>query len=306
VPSNHETIRPHPGSPNHASKWPCSGCSRVDGRKGRSGVECDVCLAWWHASCAGVNLKSTNATSSSVPWTCLRCSDTSTFSSFSQHGCSATCTPSLDRALSPTTLLINEIEATSPPFGGSDLTSQSTSNQQSSTSQSTAKQQPNNNHSNNSQATGWSNNNRSTSQSTPNQQPSTSLSATQQQPNNSQTTTNQTTSNQPESGQTTQGQTPAKQQPGQPTAIQQLNNNQPYNSPPTAQPVNTQTGQRSTPPSLSSEPLLNLTTKDTGNDHNYHQTQPTANPTPASDLPGDLPPIDDVRQTGGIWGCPAI
>jgi hypothetical protein len=58
------------GSPNHETLWPCTGCGQVDGRKGRSGVQCIVCRKWWHSSCAGI---STAHHSRSIGWSCPRC-----------------------------------------------------------------------------------------------------------------------------------------------------------------------------------------------------------------------------------------
>jgi hypothetical protein len=62
------------GSPNHETLWPCRGCGLIDGRKGRSGVECGSCGDWWHSSCAGLNISSRPRR---VQWSCPRCSDPS-------------------------------------------------------------------------------------------------------------------------------------------------------------------------------------------------------------------------------------
>ena len=58
------------GSPNHETQWPCHGCGQIDGRKGRSGVECDSCKEWWHSSCAGIHV---GPRTRRIQWNCPRC-----------------------------------------------------------------------------------------------------------------------------------------------------------------------------------------------------------------------------------------
>jgi hypothetical protein len=59
------------GSLSHPILWPCAGCHKVDGRKGKNGVQCDNCDAWWHASCGNVNV---DAATDQTPWRCPKCS----------------------------------------------------------------------------------------------------------------------------------------------------------------------------------------------------------------------------------------
>ena len=65
------------GSLNHPSLWPCAGCKKVDGRKGKNGVQCDNCDAWWHASCGGVDV---DAATARTTWRCPHCSPPSSLS----------------------------------------------------------------------------------------------------------------------------------------------------------------------------------------------------------------------------------
>ena len=58
------------GSPNHPTLWPCAGCDKVNGTKGKKGVQCDICDKWWHLSCTTIS--STVAASQSA-WTCPKC-----------------------------------------------------------------------------------------------------------------------------------------------------------------------------------------------------------------------------------------
>ena len=54
---------------SHPSLWPCAGCKKIDGRKGKNGIQCDDCDEWWHASCGNVELDSATQRS----WRCPRC-----------------------------------------------------------------------------------------------------------------------------------------------------------------------------------------------------------------------------------------
>ena len=85
---------PNRGTIDHPTHWPCAGCNKIDGKKGKNGIQCDVCDKWWHVACASVALGPDLA----GKWTCRICLRRANVSASSSAGNSDD-PPSLSQAI---------------------------------------------------------------------------------------------------------------------------------------------------------------------------------------------------------------
>ena len=86
---------PNRGTIDHPTHWPCAGCEKIDGKKGKKGIQCDVCDKWWHVACASNAL----SPDSTEPWTCRLCHQRATVSSSNSNNSNSNDIPSLSQSI---------------------------------------------------------------------------------------------------------------------------------------------------------------------------------------------------------------